>query len=89
MKLMPCPLNGLRNINEFVCLGPVKTMPSPDAESRQWADYIFIDDNIAGAVREWWQHVPSAFWFIAERDTRSGDILRTWTVDAYAQECGL
>lgn len=89
MKLMPCPLNGPRSINEFVCLGPVKAMPAAEAAPASWADYVFTEDNVAGPVREWWQHVPSAYWFIAERDTRSGDILRTWTVDAYARECGL
>jgi sarcosine oxidase subunit delta len=29
-------------------------------------------------VREWWQHAPSSYWFIAERHNASDDILRTY-----------
>ena len=29
MKIMPCPLNGPRNISEFVCGGEVLDMPDP------------------------------------------------------------
>lgn len=78
MKIMVCPLNGPRNISEFVCAGEVVAMPAPDAADAAWADYVFLHDNRAGIVREWWMHVPTAFWFIAERDTRSDEILRTY-----------
>lgn len=78
MKIMVCPLNGPRNISEFVCAGEVVMMPAPDAADAVWADYVFLHDNRAGIVREWWMHVPTAFWFIAERDTRSDEILRTY-----------
>ena len=37
-----------------------------------------LQDNAAGVVREWWLHVPTAFWFIAERDTLTDEILRTY-----------
>ena len=79
MKLMPCPLNGPRNITEFICAGTVADMPDPaQVEDGAWADYLFLDDNAAGVVREWWCHVATAYWFIAERDTRSDTILRTY-----------
>ncbi len=29
-------------------------------------------------VREWWCHVPSSYWFIAERNTVTDKILRTY-----------
>jgi sarcosine oxidase subunit delta len=29
-------------------------------------------------VREWWFHVPSGYWFIAERDTATDEILHTY-----------
>jgi len=79
MKLMPCPMNGMRNIAEFVCLGEVKTMPDPtDGSDREWAEYLFMENNASGVVREWWMHVPSAYWFIAERDTGTDEIMATY-----------
>ena len=84
MKVINCPLNGPRNAQEFVCGGEVKRPPAPDAtgqgpEVRQWADYIFLEENLQGVVREWWCHVASGYWFIAERDTASDTFLRTYT----------
>lgn len=78
MKLMPCPLNGLRNIDEFVWGGEVKRPPDPGADDAAWADYVFFEDNIAGLVREWWCHRPTMFWFVAERNTLTDEILRTY-----------
>jgi sarcosine oxidase, subunit delta len=81
MKIMSCPLNGLRNIAEFVCGGEVREMPDPDGCSdAEWADHVFMQDNRAGEVIEWWLHAPTAFWFIARRDTRTDEILETMTV---------
>ncbi len=82
MKIMVCPLNGPRNISEFACRGEVKTMPDPDkASDRDWADYLFMQSNAAGVVREWWIHLPSSYWFIAERDTTTGEIVKTYPPD--------
>jgi len=79
MKLMPCPLNGPRNIDEFAYGGPVREAPDPaTASDREWAEYLFMEDNTRGVVREWWYHLPTAYWFIAERDTVSDEILRTY-----------
>ena len=79
MKLMPCPLNAPRNIDEFAYGGEVVEEPDPRrCSDREWADYLFLTDNAAGVVREWWYHVPSAYWFIAERDTVSDEIVRTY-----------
>ena len=82
MKIMPCPLNGPRSISEFVCFGEVSEMPEPaEAEDEAWADFIWMSSNTAGVVREWWCHVPTNYWFIAERDTVSDEILRTYAAD--------
>ncbi len=79
MKILNCPLNGPRNITEFVWGGEVKVMPDPGTCSdRDWADYVFIENNKAGVVREWWCHAPTSFWFIAERNTVSDEIIRTY-----------
>ena len=49
MKVMNCPLNGPRNISEFVWGGEVKPMPD-DAKlsDREWAEYVFLENNPAG-----------------------------------------
>ena len=81
MKIMPCPLNGPRNISEFVCGGEVAVPPDPNRCSQEaWADYVFMQDNRAGVVREWWYHAPTAYWFIAERNTLTDEIVRTYPV---------
>jgi sarcosine oxidase, subunit delta len=84
MKIMICPLNGPRNISEFVCGGDVKSAPDPrTCSDGAWAEYLFLEDNIAGEVDEWWLHAPSNTWFIARRNTLTDEILRTMTVDAF------
>ena len=79
MKILRCPLNGPRNISEFACYGEVAEKPEPsDTGDDAWADHIWNENNTAGVVREWWCHLPSSFWFIAERDTVTDEILRTY-----------
>ena len=79
MKIMPCPLNGPRNIAEFVCAGEIKDMPDPHScADREWADYVFMEANSAGVVHEWWCHVATSYWFIAERNTVTDEIIRTY-----------
>jgi sarcosine oxidase, subunit delta len=79
MKLMTCPVNGRRVISEFAYGGEVREMPDPGAASDQaWAEYVFNRNGVAGVKKEWWCHTPSGVWFIAERDTTSDTILRTY-----------
>ena len=79
MKIMRCPLNGDRNISEFACLGAVKEMPQPEAtDDDAWADHIWLADNPAGLIREWWCHTPTNYFFIAERNTVTDEIVRTY-----------
>lgn len=79
MKILKCPLNGPRNVSEFVYGGELETMPDHrSCDAREWAEYLFFDDNPAGVVREWWRHASSSFWFIAERDTVTDEIIRTY-----------
>ena len=79
MKIMPCPLNGPRNISEFVHGGEVRDMPNPaSCTDREWAEYVFYSDNQAGIVTEWWLHAASGYWFIAERHTVTDEIIRTY-----------
>ena len=79
MKLINCPLNGPRNAQEFICGGELVLPPENDnASVHEWADYIFLENNTAGVVREWWCHVASGYWFIAERDTVTDRMLRSY-----------
>ncbi len=80
MKIMNCPLNGPRNITEFVWGGEVQA----DAQSRSLGRSRLgrlgcsWRTTTAGVVREWWCHVPTSFWFIAERNTVTDEILKTY-----------
>ena len=87
MKIMHCPLNGPRNIQEFAWGGEVTEMPDPNAcLDREWADYVFLEENRKGIVREWWCHLPTNYWFIVERDTASDEMLRTYpTSEIFAE----
>jgi sarcosine oxidase subunit delta len=79
MKLMPCPVNGLRPVSEFVYGGEYRVMPDPDqASDVQWADYVFNRTSLPGIKREWWYHAPSGTWFIAERDVQADVVHRTY-----------
>lgn len=79
MKVINCPLNGPRNVSEFVYGGELKRMPDPaSCSDREWAEYVFYDYNGTGVAREWWQHVPSGYWFIVERHRVSGEIVQTY-----------
>jgi sarcosine oxidase subunit delta len=80
MKILHCPLNGPRNISEFACLGEVKTMPAPGSGTAEWSDFVFIEQNPAGLVREWWIHIPTNYVFIVDRDTRTDDIAATYRI---------
>lgn len=84
---MNCPLNGPRNISEFICFGEVSEMPNPnDMNDEQWSDYIWMSNNTAGVVREWWCHSATSFWFIAERNTITDEILKTYSANEVFSE---
>ena len=79
MKLMTCPVNGPRAISEFAYGGEVREMPDPDtASDAVWTDYVFNRNGAPGIKKEWWCHTPSGVWFIAERDTVTDTVHRTY-----------
>jgi sarcosine oxidase, subunit delta len=76
---MTCPINGARAISEFAYGGELRRPADPDtSDDRAWADYVFNRDSLPVVKQEWWCHTPSGVWFIAERDTGSDTILRTY-----------
>jgi len=88
MKILICPLNGPRNIQEFTYGGEVTPMPDPvNCSDQDWADYVFLEDNRKGIVREWWCHAPTNYWFIAERDTGLDEIIRTYSASKIYTQC--
>ena len=78
MKLLRCPVNGERPLQEFTYGGTFRPMPNPkQASDSAWADYVFNRNGAPGTKLEWWYHVPSEVWFLAERDTLRDEIVRT------------
>lgn len=83
MKMLTCPMNGPRNIDEFQSFGPVRDALYPDATpDAEWSRSLFRAENRRGVVVEWWRHVPSNYFFLAERDIVSNVILRTYAPPA-------
>lgn len=79
MKIMTCPINGPRAISEFIYWGEVRSMPNPQtADDATWADYVFNRNGTPGIRQECWCHTLSNTWFIAERNTKTDEILRTY-----------
>ena len=79
MKVLTCPINGARPVSEFAYAGEVRPMPDPaTCTDDQWADYVFNRSGVPGVKKEWWYHVASGVWFIAERDTVKDEVLRTY-----------
>ncbi len=81
MKLLNCPLYGLRPLSEFVYGGEFRTMPDPDACSDQdWSNYVYQRKGAPQIKKEWWYHGPSGTWFLAERNTLTDEVSATYLV---------
>jgi sarcosine oxidase, subunit delta len=79
MKLLTCPINGMRPVDEFAFGGELRDMPDPQScKDAEWGDYVFNRNGAPGLKKEWWYHVPSGTWFIAERDTSTDVVARTY-----------
>lgn len=84
MKLLRCPVNGLRPLQEFHYGGPYRAMPDPGACSdAEWADYVFNRPGEPGVQLEWWYHLPSGTWLIAERDTVRDEFTGAWLYEEF------
>ena len=79
MKIINCPINGPRPLQEFQYGGEVRAMPNPESASdTEWTDYLFNRNGEPGIIREWWYHLASGTWFVAERDLVKDVFLRTY-----------
>ncbi|XOY56014.1 MAG: sarcosine oxidase subunit delta [Rhodobacterales bacterium] len=78
--LIPHPLLGLRDAQEFSYLGDASLLNRPDAAasdaSNTFNDYVFLRDNPAGLHREIWYHEQGdRSWLIVTRNTVTHEIL--------------
>ena len=79
MKLLRCPINGIRPVDEFAYGGELRDAPEPaSCTDGEWADYVFNRNGAPGLKQEWWYHVPSSTWFISERNTATDVVERTY-----------
>ena len=81
MKIIHCPVNGPRPLQEFHFGGQFREMPTAENDQisdTAWADYVFNRNGEPGIRREWWYHTPSGIWFIAERDCTTDRFIRTY-----------
>jgi sarcosine oxidase subunit delta len=72
VKRINCPDLGPRNITEFAWGGEVQSTVDPTSAA-DWAAAVWRRSNIAGAVTEWWYHIPTCTWHIVQRDTRTDE----------------
>jgi heterotetrameric sarcosine oxidase delta subunit len=76
--LLPCPNCGPREVEEFRCTGEITRRPTTSPSLRELTTYLYFRENAAGVHREWWYHRQGCgLWFVAERDTRNGEVLGT------------
>jgi heterotetrameric sarcosine oxidase delta subunit len=76
--LLPCPNCGPRDVNEFAFSGEVTQRPRATPSQQELSAYVYFRRNVAGVQREWWYHrFGCELWFLAERDTRTNEVLKT------------
>ncbi|THH38165.1 sarcosine oxidase subunit delta [Aliishimia ponticola] len=78
--LIPHPLLGLRDAQEFTYLGDASLIARPDgmAEGAEaaFAEYVYQRDNPAGLHRELWFHEQGdRSWLVVTRDTTTHEII--------------
>lgn len=82
MLRIDCPWCGPREEIEFHCGGQAHIARPADPETlsdEDWADYLFMRDNIKGAQAERWVHAAGCRrWFNVVRDTITHDIIAVY-----------
>jgi len=78
--IIPHPLLGPRDSQEFTYMGDVSLMDRPDWQAPdavdQFHDYLYLRDNPAGLHRELWYHENGdRSWLVVTRDTRTHEII--------------
>ncbi|MFT3688967.1 sarcosine oxidase subunit delta [Paenirhodobacter sp.] len=73
--LIPHPLLGLRDAQEFTYLGDASLLNRP-TDPAAFYEYVYLRNNPAGVHRELWFHeYGDRSWLIVTRDTTTHEIL--------------
>lgn len=81
MITIECPNCGTRNVQEYRYGGAYNPRPKKplEVDNEAWVDYVYMRDNKLGVQKEWWYHRGGCqLWFLAERHTKSNEVLRTY-----------
>ncbi|MDE1906872.1 MAG: sarcosine oxidase subunit delta [Rhodospirillales bacterium] len=72
-----CPHCGERGVEEFTYTQDAeRTRPGEAATEAEWAEYIYLRDNLKGPRKEYWYHGAGCHaWLVVERDVSNHDIL--------------
>lgn len=78
--LIPHPLLGPRDAQEFTYLGDASLLDRPDGTAdgaeQAFCDYVYLRDNPAGTHRELWFHEQGdRSWLVVTRNTVTHEIL--------------
>ncbi|WP_306150271.1 MULTISPECIES: sarcosine oxidase subunit delta [unclassified Roseibium] len=79
--IIPHPILGPRDAQEFVYLGDASLLNRPDWQgdnaAREFCDYQYLRGNPAGIHRELWFHEQGdRSWLVVTRDTTTHEILK-------------
>ena len=71
-----CPFCGERELGEFTYLGDAKPVrPVANASADEVFEYVYLRDNLAGAMSEYWYHgVGCRAWLKIARNTLTHEI---------------
>ena len=76
--VLTCPNCGPREVTDFGFGVELNPRPKASPSLRELGEYNYFRANVAGLQREWWNHRSGCgAWFIAERDTRTNEVM--WT----------
>ncbi len=76
--VLSCPNCGPREVTDFGFGGELNPRPKSEPSLRELGRYNYFRRNVAGIQREWWCHRSGCgAWFIAERDTRTNEVMFT------------
>ncbi len=78
--LIPHPLLGPRDAQEFTYLGDASLLSRPDPDAPDaldaFCDYVFLRDNPAGVHKELWYHEQGdRSWLVVIRNTVTHEVL--------------
>jgi sarcosine oxidase subunit delta len=85
--LITCPNCGPREALEFSFGGETTRRAGPGSTDRELATYLYFRRNVDGWQTEWWVHRSGCrAWFLAERQTATNEIRRTYRPEERAQD---